>query len=865
MREPRSRGVAVPLCLCPVASVRLRLLPLLAIAHALGIAAADVGLIGREGALSLGTAGLGVAALARTAVLRGAGAVLAAGAAGALAIATRLDDAARDAPSEPTERIVDAELVAVRALETRTALDLETPRRDTEGRPVPRRVRWLGDTARDPGLASLMPGDVLRVALRLEPAESRHDPGVPDGRRRLARAGVGALGRQSSPGLWVTLERRGGVSARPALEALRARIRQRLAGRGPGGALLAALSVGDRRGLGADDRAAFARLGLTHLLSVSGLHLVIAAGLVFRLAFAGLRRVTAVARRDARRAALAVALAGTGSYALLAGFDVPVQRSLVFLIAATLAFVARRPLRAGDRLAAASLAVLAADPAALFDVGAQLSFAASAALLLARPLGQPDAARPETQARVWRSVREGLSTSALATAATAPLLAAQLGVSAPAGLVANVLAVPWTGLVLLPASFVAAVVAVLPEDRSWALLLDAAIALADRSLAVLRATAAAAGDLVAPGTAPPSTAVLIAGLAFTLVGLRTQRLRTRLVLALGAALLPVVAPAPSRLPLPPRVIVLDVGQGDATLVQGRAGTLLVDAGTAVPGGADLGRTVVIPALRALGVTRLDVVAVTHADLDHRGGIVSVLAAFAVGELWLPEGARSEPGLEPLVRAASLQRVPIREAGAGDAIAWRGDLAIETLWPEGSAVLRSARNERSLVLRVGVGGRHVLLPGDAGEPTETALVRAGIALRSEVLKLGHHGSRSASTDAWLRAIAPEIVVASAPCRGRFGMPHPVVVSRAAQVGASLWWTGRDGAVSIGLGGPVVATGEAPPDACSRRLEAAVRTYRPEPTARARALPQWRHVDGSRSPQPGRPGVQRPQLAHLRARS
>jgi competence protein ComEC len=242
---------------------------------------------------------------------------------------------------------------------------------------------------------------------------------------------------------------------------------------------------------------------------------------------------------------------------------------------------------------------------------------------------------------------------------------------------------------------------------------------------------------------------------------------------------------------------LDVGQGDAVLVQGRAGTVLVDAGTALRDGPDLGATVVVPALRALGVQRLDLVAASHADLDHRGGLPAVLRAIPVDRLWLPHGGVGDPAFADVLTAARVAGAVVEEQGAGGAPLVAADLRIEPLWPpRGDAT--GSRNDRSLVLRVELAGRTVLLPGDLEAGAEARLLAArGAPLRADVLKLGHHGSRTSSTAAWLAAVDGAVAIASAPRAGRFGMPHAEVVERARAAGYSVWWTGRDGAVLIGL--------------------------------------------------------------------
>jgi competence protein ComEC len=273
-----------------------------------------------------------------------------------------------------------------------------------------------------------------------------------------------------------------------------------------------------------------------------------------------------------------------------------------------------------------------------------------------------------------------------------------------------------------------------------------------------------------------------------------------------------VAPPARVLPEPPRVVFLDVGQGDATLVQGRRATLLVDAGRAVPDGPDLGRSVVVPALRALGVTRLDLVLATHADLDHRGGLPAVLEAFPVGELWLPRGTRDAPAFAPLRAAARAHDVPLRERGRGDPSRRIGDLAIRPLWPDAAAG-PSSSNDRSLVVRIELEGRRLLLPGDIEAGAEAALLASGAELHADVLELPHHGSRSSSTPAFLAAVGASLAVASAPCAGRFGMPHAQVQQRVRAAGARLWWTGRDGAVRVGLGAALDVQGTGSRRVCS----------------------------------------------------
>ena len=240
-----------------------------------------------------------------------------------------------------------------------------------------------------------------------------------------------------------------------------------------------------------------------------------------------------------------------------------------------------------------------------------------------------------------------------------------------------------------------------------------------------------------------------------------------------------------------------MGQGDATLVQGTRAAMLVDAGTALPDGADMGALVVVPALRALGVRRLAVAVASHGDLDHCGGLASVLRAIPTERLWLPFGALREPALVALVLEARARGVRVEERGAGSPREAIGDLLVAALWPPRAESASRSQNDRSLTLRIELAGRSLLLAGDLETPAEEALVASGAPLRADLLKLSHHGSRTSSSPVFLDAVGGTVAVASAPRWSRFGMPHPEVAQRVHDAGYALWWTGRDGAVLIGL--------------------------------------------------------------------
>lgn len=872
------------------------------LALALGIFAADALSLAPVAALApAGFGGALAAAALRRPRLRFAAALCIAWAAGALSLSLRFA-AAAPAPAAPTTAVIEARIAErTRLPGGRLRLLLRDLREiapsPAPGIRLPRAVHLYApgvaemdsaaagsaapaagesaeigepaemDSAAEIGAVAL--GARVRAALVMHAAPGVRNPGGRNARRVLARRGIGARARLKHPRLFAVVQP---PRCPPcaALSARRQSAAQRLEAEGRGGALLAALSLGARSGLPQPLRDAAGRTGLAHLLAVSGLHLALVAGAVFAPA----RLVLAFApgvRRDARRLALLAALAAGLVYGWLAGFGVPMRRALVFLAAWGAASAARRPIGNLSRLAWGAGAVLVWDPAALFSPGAQLSFAAAAGLMLGRGPANSTAtaqAAPRESAGVlrgfawlrgwaalaldaWPRSRAGpacamlLRTSAGAVAATAPLAAHHFGGASPIGWLANVLAVPLTALLLLPLALCAAALALLaPHSAAAAWLLPAAAQVGELAAAALHAWAQRAP--AAPAAAPAPWLIFAAAL-LALPTLHARQTLWRLLGALAICLAVALGPSARLHPPPPRAVFLDVGHGDAVLVQGRRAAVLIDAGAASPHGPDYGAYSVLPALRALGVRRLDLAVLSHGDSDHRGGLPSVLRGIPTAALWLPPGGRGDPALAEVRAAARASGTPITERGLGAPPQQVGDLLLRPLWPPRGVA--APANERSLVLEVSLAsgaGRRLLLTGDIGARSERALLAhhnapgvrgarneraapgvrgvqeergasAAHSVRGEVLKLAHHGSRTSSHAGFLDAVAPRLAIVSAPLRGRFGMPHSEVTSGLSARRIPWLWTGRDGAVLVPLEGPL----------CARRFAAPLPHTKPSP--------------------------------------
>jgi len=747
---------------------------------------------------------LGLALLVKTPCFRAGLACITALGAGAYGYQSRVEQAAWPYPVPEVEATLEGIVASVSQGQGWFRLRLDDLTAvDPQGLLLPQRIELRGEPAeaRFPAIQEVFEGERLRLRARLRPVRSLSNPGVIAHERRLAHAGVGALARLVHPALFVHIADRDRMDA--PFWRWRKELAERLLRLGSGGGLLAALSLGDRRGLSFDARKAIRRLGLSHLLAVSGLHLGLVGAGSYLLIWNMLVAMPFLAARFDLRVPAAWGCVGIAiGYALVAGWGLPVRRALVLLVAILLGFVQGRSRLRFHALAVAAMAILAVDPCALFDSGAQMSFGASGALLLS--LDRESHERGSQNAhRFIREIRGLLRVSTVAFAATAPIAATTFGALAPTGLFWNLLAIPWVGLVLLPGAIVAAALTAL-DAWVWGPGSETVLWGIERLAHWSQQAVLALGPLVPTLRTNPQPAYAFLGLGTicALLAARMVRTRSKLLCAVGCAVALGLAP-PSRIaPTSPRVVFFDVGKGDATLIQGNEGVILIDGAAGFVSGSSLGETVVVPALRALGVQRLDLMVATHSDRDHQGGLLAVLHSLSVASLWLPYGGLHDPAFDALCELARSKGVAIAERGLGDPVIFVGHLAIEPLWPPRNPEGLS-RNEASLVLRATLpGGKRILLTGDLGHLGESRLLSAasvhGVSVEADWLKLGHHGSRTSSSWAFVEAVAPSEVLVSAGCHERFGMPHPEVIERARRLGARVWWTGRDGAVIVGAG-------------------------------------------------------------------
>jgi competence protein ComEC len=572
----------------------------------------------------------------------------------------------------------------------------------------------------------------------------------------------------------------------------------------PTAALLRGMLLGDRAGIAPAIEDAFRDGGTIHVLSISGLHVCILAGLA-AFACAALR-LPAAASAGAELAAL-------WSYVLFVGAPAPAVRSAVLWTALRGARLAGRTVRPLTAWGIAGLLVHLADPAAPLDAGFQLSFAAVLGLLASAGLtgggGEPPRARPGP-ARVLSAVR-GLAglllQSAGAEAATLGLQVTLFGAVPVAGILLNLAIVPLCSLFLAQAVvYVGAELLAPPLAPLLAAPLEAT------GLGTVALTRWAAGLAPAwPVRAAPSQAGVVAALALLLLaacareGMRTGGgggRRRPAAAGAGAMLLAAALPLVLVEPAPAadgalRVVMLDVGQGDGiyALLPG-GGTLLFDAGP-VTRTRDAGRNAVEPALRAEGVRRADAAVLSHAHADHHGGFPWLARRGWIGclvENGSPGLGRLRPSLRRSVEASGGRWT---EVARDTTLLLRGGARLEIL-PAARAgrsarTSNAAENNRSLVVRLHAGGRVVLLPGDAEAEAERAL--AARVARADVLKASHHGSATSSDTTWLAAARPRVALISCGEGNRFGHPATATLGRFALAGTCVYRTDREGTIRL----------------------------------------------------------------------
>ncbi len=636
--------------------------------------------------------------------------------------------------------------------------DVQEPR---AGVPPRLRLTWYRAPSRPKA------AECWQLVVTLKRRSGFANPGGFDFEGHLFREGIGATGYVRDDSRNRRFET---ASARYAVTRIRAWLASRMEQAVPDTPMLGVLqglAVGDAHKVSPEQWRVFAATGTTHLMAISGLHITMIAALAAWLGGNIVRWRSAQAR--GWNAMHGRVLAGAGAalgYSILAGLSIPTQRTLIMLCMYFAMRWQRRELPVAQALGVALIAILVVDPFAPLAAGAWLSFGAVAIILLV------------TSGRLVQDgvVRGFARVQAAITIGLAPLLVMAFGGVSLLSPVANALAVPLFTLLVTPSVLVGALAAALhPTIGALALWMPARILewtwpslewLAEQPLSLW---------YVAQPTWPALAALVIGVALILLPGIWPTRL-TGVLLCLPVLLNRPAVPAVGDF----EVTLLDVGQGLSVVVRTRSHVLVYDAGPAFRSGRDACELAVLPYLRHRGVRQLDTVVISHGDLDHSGGLRSLLASLPVRSLLVG------PSVQPLPDEAAVCQV-------GQRWIW-DDVLFEVLHPSGAAHERD--NDSSCVVRVEGRGGSALLTGDIEVAAETELDGRGLR-RTDLVIVPHHGSRTSSTESLVAALRPRIALVSAGYRNRWGLPKPEVIERWHGVGARTFTTAASGAIEIEL--------------------------------------------------------------------
>ena len=633
------------------------------------------------------------------------------------------------------------------------------------------------------------PGDSICYEAKWYPVNDPTVPGAFNTREWLASQGFAAYGKflrwDSWKGKWIP-ER----SFYNFRKWIKGRFEEYLEPAETG--LLLGLLAGDRSGIPEALRNDFQRSGLVHVLAISGFHVVLLAGMLM---------VFLKATRLPHKAASIIAIILLAIYVPVTGGSPAVQRAVLMFAVPQVGLLFERPANTLNSLGVALLFILLPKPSELWNPGFQLSVAATAGILIGNqynPLKHiPDYLK---RSKIWNFIESfAISPTYVtlcATLATSPFLIHHFKTLSPFAWLGNIVVVP-----AISWGMQAGLFALLsPIDFMCETFCSAASFFLRLASLLTRMLSDSSQASVTVGPFSPAILLLLGGVFIALPACRKNAVARLFCIASLCAFSAIFCfQGYERLFHPTwSMTVIDVGQGDSILLRTPGNRyILVDAGD--KSRTDSGKDIIVPFLHHIGVQRLDALVITHPHLDHFGGAASILRMFPVNEVWTNECSRTADGVEwrDVIEEAVERKVPVREIRRG--FIWRENFfEVRAIHPkkltDASKECRDL-NEASITLQASGFGHSATLTGDLTVPGEKTILGSLAYIKSDVLKLGHHGSKTSSSEEFLKAVGPQVAIISSGRRNKFRHPHKQVTERLDALEIPYLNTAKNGTVTV----------------------------------------------------------------------
>jgi competence protein ComEC len=668
--------------------------------------------------------------------------------------------------------------------------------------------------------ASIGYGDTVRIEGNLFKPRGFHNPCGFDYPAFLARSGIYYTVSVKNFRKVQVLEQGRGVFR--TFQNWREQIRQYflVSTTGSGSAILQAMVIGEEGLLTEDLRDRFMAAGVTHIISISGSHL----GMVAVLCFGLLRsfmlllperfyhRLTLCV--DPKKIAAWLTIPLVIFYTLLAGGEVATVRSLIMISAGLLALVLDRENALKYSLATAALVILSAGPQALFDISFQFSYLS--VLVIAFVVAFWDELNIKAESVVGKlgSSMVLIIIISLATSlATGPLVAFYFNQFSLAGIFSNMVVIPFAGMVVVPLGLFSAIISLFMDHLPLApvnqLVGDAFVNVVD----FFARLPFAEFHPPSPDSAWLALYMLfllsLAAITKNLLIARFKPFESSLRVPKGAVFGMTISGSLLLFFLAfyfvqskgSEISFIDVGQGDCTLIRMSSGkTVLIDGGGTYDNRFDIGRRIVAPYLWNKGIYTLDLVILSHPHPDHMNGLRFILKKFGVTEVWESERDPGLPGYGEFRQAIAEKHIFRKTVSAENVPMMLGEAEVRVLHPSRKFIAQdrqayASENNRSLVIRMAFDGHIALFPGDIGSVAEQHLARTAKDLRTDLLKVPHHGSKSSSSEVFASRTRPKVAVITVGKGNRYRHPSAEVVERYQVNGTQIYRTDLDGAVTV----------------------------------------------------------------------